>query len=324
MPEMTPYVGLKKPLASETADISIINDNMDMIDTALGDLSAVPTTAKNAAGAIAELYETIQDIDVDIPDGSITPTKLSFDPATQAELDAHANATGVHGATSAATASRLIIRDSNGRAQVANPSGAADIARFDTVLTKFGALGTSGILDWNDASNTQPGTGPTLLLGTATNGPGGSGYYHPFNFEYGTKNGSGQITQYAIPYAQETVLNAGLQYRARYSGVWTPWYRLWGDGQLRINAGVLEYYNGSGWQSMAAVKSVQRGTTALPASTATATISAVNMDKTQTNLLSIVPNNDILIRLASSTSIQIVRISGSGSTSISWEVIEYY
>ncbi len=61
MPEMTPHVGLKKPLASETADISVINDNMEMIDSALGDLSTVPTAAKDAAGAITELFLNVSD-----------------------------------------------------------------------------------------------------------------------------------------------------------------------------------------------------------------------------------------------------------------------
>lgn len=55
----------------------------------VGDMSTVPTSAKTAAGAISELYEMIEGLDVSIPDGSITPSKLSFDPATQAELDAH-------------------------------------------------------------------------------------------------------------------------------------------------------------------------------------------------------------------------------------------
>jgi len=55
----------------------------------VGDMSTVPTTAKTAAGAITELHEAIQEIDPEIPDGSVTPAKLSFDPATQAELDAH-------------------------------------------------------------------------------------------------------------------------------------------------------------------------------------------------------------------------------------------
>jgi|GEM_PF-6321392 len=51
----------------------------------------------------------------------------------QAKVDSHANATSVHGATSAATASRIIMRDSSGRAKVAAPAAADDIARKDTV-----------------------------------------------------------------------------------------------------------------------------------------------------------------------------------------------
>ncbi|WP_036647300.1 phage tail protein [Paenibacillus wynnii] len=54
--------------------------------------------------------------------------------AVQTNLDNHKNATGgVHGATSAATINALIQRDSAGRAQVAAPLAAADIARKDTV-----------------------------------------------------------------------------------------------------------------------------------------------------------------------------------------------
>jgi hypothetical protein len=61
MPEMTPHTGLKKPLESENADITVINENMDKIDSALGDLAGVPTTAKDAAGAIAELFTNVSD-----------------------------------------------------------------------------------------------------------------------------------------------------------------------------------------------------------------------------------------------------------------------
>lgn len=42
---------------------------------------------------------------------------------------AHENATSVHGATSAATANRIIMRDAQGRAKVAAPAAADDIAR---------------------------------------------------------------------------------------------------------------------------------------------------------------------------------------------------
>lgn len=59
------------------------------------------------------------------------------DPHTQyalyTELTSHANLTAPHSATSAPTSNLLMLRDGNGRAQVAAPSADADIARKDTV-----------------------------------------------------------------------------------------------------------------------------------------------------------------------------------------------
>jgi hypothetical protein len=51
----------------------------------------------------------------------------------QADLTSHTGATSAHSATSAATANRIMMRDSAGRAKVAAPSAADDIARKDTV-----------------------------------------------------------------------------------------------------------------------------------------------------------------------------------------------
>jgi len=161
MPEMTPHISLKKPLESETADISVINDNMDRIDSAFGDLASVPTEAKYVAGAIIELHEAIQEFDVDIPNGSITPAKLSFDPATQTELDDHANSNNVHSATSAAMASRLIIRDAVGRAKVAPPDASDDIARLDSITKAQAGLGN--VDNYGTATQTE------AEAGTATN-----------------------------------------------------------------------------------------------------------------------------------------------------------
>ncbi|MFC4305703.1 hypothetical protein [Cohnella boryungensis] len=59
MPEMTSHIGLKKPLKTEIADISVLNENMDIIDLAMGHMASVPTLSKNAAGAISELHEAI-------------------------------------------------------------------------------------------------------------------------------------------------------------------------------------------------------------------------------------------------------------------------
>lgn len=56
-------------------------------------------------------------------------------------LTAHGNVnSGAHGATSAATANRIMQRDVNGRAKIAVPSAADDIARLDTITGITGAL----------------------------------------------------------------------------------------------------------------------------------------------------------------------------------------
>lgn len=91
----------------------------------------------------------------------------------------------------------------------------------------FGAVLTSGVKDWNDISNARSGSGYTLLRGTdATNAPTSDSYYfQPFSYEYGTKDGSGQLTQFAIPYAVAGSLAQGMYVRGRYSGTWTGWYQ---------------------------------------------------------------------------------------------------
>ena len=59
---------------------------------------------------------------------------LDQNAAKRTEFDAHmADYTTPHRATSTATANKIIIRDASGRAKVAAPSAADDIARKDTV-----------------------------------------------------------------------------------------------------------------------------------------------------------------------------------------------
>lgn len=92
--------------------------------------------------------------------------------ATTTALNAHMGATSAHLATSAATANRIIMRDSAGRAKVAAPSAAADIARKDTVDAKFhpstghthdGTTGNGPRLSYADLGGwVQPGD--TVLL----------------------------------------------------------------------------------------------------------------------------------------------------------------
>jgi len=51
----------------------------------------------------------------------------------QSNFSSHTGDTAAHGATSTATANRIVLRDSAGRAKVAAPAAADDIARKDTV-----------------------------------------------------------------------------------------------------------------------------------------------------------------------------------------------
>jgi len=86
------------------------------------------------------------------------------------------------------------------------------------IIGFMGAKTTSGTTDWNHSTNARSGNGYTLLLGTHSNGPGPSLYYHPFTFEYAQRDSNGNMTQLAIPY------NGGAIYsRYRYSGSWSGW-----------------------------------------------------------------------------------------------------
>ncbi len=94
------------------------------------------------------------------------------------------------------------------------------------VIGGFGAQGTGGTTDWNHASNARSGSGLTLLTSSATNGPAvgnASDYFHPFSFEYGSKDATGNLCQFAFPYADPL---SGVHVRNRYSGTWTTWRNL--------------------------------------------------------------------------------------------------
>ena len=86
------------------------------------------------------------------------------------------------------------------------------------IVGLFGSKTTGGTTDWNHVTNARSGNGYTLLLGSHSNGPGGSQYFHVICFEYSTKNGSGNMTQLAIPYTSGTIYS-----RYRYSGSWSGW-----------------------------------------------------------------------------------------------------
>ncbi|GHE75026.1 pyocin knob domain-containing protein [Roseivirga thermotolerans] len=100
-------------------------------------------------------------------------------------------------------------------------SNAQDQTVNGQLIGGFGTKTTVGTLDWNHVTNARSGNGYTLLRGSASNGMGGSTYYHPFSFEYVSKDGSGNLTQLAIPYTDGSIF-----FRERYNGSWVGWKRV--------------------------------------------------------------------------------------------------
>lgn len=114
----------------------------------------------------------------------------------------------------------------NHTASQALAMGNYDVTGVRQVIGGFGAMTTTGTLDWNDVSNARAGSGYSLLYGSATNGPGPATYFHPFSFEYATKDGSGNLTQLAVPYSNAAGIDSGLYVRGRYGGSWTTWRKI--------------------------------------------------------------------------------------------------
>ncbi len=182
MADQTTNYNLIKPLDNETADIAVINQNMDILDSklkevegkannapadsvsdaAIGtrtpDQSQAPATPGTGTltqlvGWLANRVKAITGKTNwwDAPDTTLAGAKAHIDAAAphsghetptgaQTKVNTHENKTSTHGATSAATANRLIMRDAYGRAKVAAPSAADDIARKDTVDAVQGNL----------------------------------------------------------------------------------------------------------------------------------------------------------------------------------------
>ena len=154
MPRTTANYNLKKPLYSENADVSVLNDNMDIIDAAL-----TPTVnAANAPGTatggklgivLGWLANRIKAI-TGLTSWQDTPGVTLKQCSDHINAGTHANATSstngfmsatdkakLDGATASNTASKIIARDSNGRAKVSNPSDSYDIVNKQYVDTNF-------------------------------------------------------------------------------------------------------------------------------------------------------------------------------------------
>ena len=139
MPKETENYGLKKPLYSDNADIAALNENFDAIDKAFtpslnsayepgiqyqGKLETVLGWIANRIKAITGLSSwqgtppvTLEDCNAHINNGThsnATTSSNGFMSST--------DKTKLDNATSSYTASRLMMRDSSGRAKVQNPS----------------------------------------------------------------------------------------------------------------------------------------------------------------------------------------------------------
>lgn len=114
-------------------DHNTFRENITDLDQRLNNIPA-PQDASLTEKGIVQLSSATG---LDIEDQAATPKAIK---TVNDSLATHTSGTSVHGAVSAATANRLIIRDASGRAQIAAPSVAADIARLDTVTGQVGIL----------------------------------------------------------------------------------------------------------------------------------------------------------------------------------------
>src|SRR5690606_12033384 len=106
-------------------DLNRIEGNIQAIET--GQRTLDPSLAPNSnSGTLRQILSWMANRIRAITGGS---TWYGAPATTLAAAKSHIDATsGIHGATSAATPNRIIIRDGSGRAQVAAPSSASDIA----------------------------------------------------------------------------------------------------------------------------------------------------------------------------------------------------
>lgn len=119
------------------------------------------------------------------------------------------------------------------------------VAALDLKAQFGGAVTTTGpTADWNHASNTKPGAGPYLLMGNGANGPGPATYFYVLTFGYAATDGSGSVTQLAIPY---TAAGSSLHFRSRYEGTWSAWQAVSISGHTHA-----QLVNGAGTATLAA------------------------------------------------------------------------
>ena len=149
---------------SAAADIA----NKDYVDKTVAasakvtELSDARDGARKAATGVAASEYAVGAVNASVSEANAAVSGVS------ASVAAHEKATTAHGATAAATANAIILRDASGRARVASPSAAADIATKEYV---DGVAG--GVANGNTATATKLATARSIGIsggatGTAT------------------------------------------------------------------------------------------------------------------------------------------------------------
>jgi hypothetical protein len=151
--------------------------------------------------------------------------------------------------------------------------------------------------------------------------------------------GLGSVQNYGI--ASQAQAEAGSANNVYMTPQRTKQYvdtRLQNNISFRTNSGVVEYYDGSEWKTVAGVKNVQRGTTILTwnngqtSATVSVTINSVNLNKSFVNLNTFgnyIATNSFraTAKLINSTTLQF-NINTTSTTTFSpevnWEVVEFY
>ena len=164
MPNLTPNYGFKKPYLAENADVAVLNENCDILDEALmvtADQSSVPpaiATKSKLSTIIGWITNRIKAI-TGRANWWETPATTLENCSSHITSGSHINASTtvsgfmssidkskLDGSVSIATGSKIIIRDASGRAQVANPAVATDIANKDYVDSNFVKLSSDSTM----------------------------------------------------------------------------------------------------------------------------------------------------------------------------------
>ena len=155
MPKETTNHKLKKPLYSDNADIAVINENFDAIDELLTPSVYAQTAPDSSAskgklsvvlGWLANRIKAITGQNSWQANPPVTLAECSNHISSGTHRNATINSNGfmsytdkqkLDNSTAEYTASRIMMRDSNGRAKVKNPSTDYEIANKNYVDTNF-------------------------------------------------------------------------------------------------------------------------------------------------------------------------------------------